>query len=281
MKNNDRKSTAVSRAIDMMTASEYAVSTTGFCSPGEIAEIYAEIRGTFGANIERCFFWGGCRGADRRVAVFLPEWCAPGDAPHHSLPQDCARCDFFASYLTEHPEITAEIPITALKITGSRFSELSHRDYMGAILALGFDRSVIGDIALTSSSEAVAFVSDKVAPYICSELKKIGRDGVSTQIEPISPMWEIPRKFAPVPIIVSSPRLDGVVKALTNQSRENSAAMVRAGLVDLSYFTTDDVSAQVKEGDILSIRGYGKFAIGAVVGETKSGRIKIECKKYL
>lgn len=281
MKNNERKSAAVAHALDMMAASEYAVSTTGFCSPGEIAEIYSEIRALFGAQAERCFFWGGCRGADRRVAVFLPEWYTPESAPRHSLPQDTARCDFFAAYLTDHPEISTEIPITALKITGSKFRELSHRDYMGSLLALGFDRSVIGDIALTSSCEAVVFVSSKVAEYICSELKKIGRDGVSARIESIPPTREIPRKFASTPITVSSPRLDGVVKALTNQSREDAAAMVRAGLVDLSYVTTDDVSAQVKDGDILSIRGYGKFVIGALIGETKSGRMKIDCKKYL
>ena len=82
-------------------------------------------------------------------------------------------------------------------------------------------------------------------------------------------------------VVVSSPRLDGVVKAVTNKSRELSAEMVRSGLVELSYVQTDNVSAEVKEGDILTVRGFGKYVIGRTEGTTKSGRVRISIKKYL
>jgi RNA-binding protein YlmH len=57
--------------------------------------------------------------------------------------------------------------------------------------------------------------------------------------------------------------------------------MVRSGLVELEYRQTDNVSAEVKEGMILSVRGFGKYVIGPVSGTTKSGRIRISCKKYI
>ena len=281
MKTSENKSINVSRAAEKLRASEYAVAVTDFYSPGEIMEIYSELCGAADNGIGRCFFWGGCRGAERRAAVFLPEWYMPEDAPRHSLPNDAERCSFFASYLTERPEIAEEIPITALKITGSSFKELSHRDYMGSILSLGIDRSVVGDIAVVSPCEAVVFVSSRIAPFIESSLDKIGRDGVTVTEAPNNYLWEIPRRFEEIPLTVSSPRLDGIVKAITGKSREDAAEAVRGGLVELSYAVTDNVSAEVKPGDIISIRGYGKFVIGDVTGETKSGRLKIGCRKYV
>ena len=281
MKTTDNKNVSIARAAEKLRAADYSVAVTDFFSPGEIMEIYSELCGAPDNGIARCFFWGGCRGAERRAAVFLPDWYMPESAPRHSLPNDSERCSAFAEWLTEHPEIAEEIPITALSIKGSSFRELTHRDYMGSILALGIDRSVIGDIAVVSPSEAIVFVCDRIAPYITSELTKIGRDGVTVSKADIDFTWEVPRRFTPLPLVVSSPRLDGIVKAITGLSREDSADMVRAGLVELSYRQTDNVSAEVKEGDVVSVRGYGKYVIGAVTGETKSGRLRIDCKKYV
>ena len=280
MKNSDSRSSAVPRALELLRASEYAVTVTDFLSPGEQVEIYKELCVPT-LTPTGCFFWGGCRGVERCTAVFLPEWYLPADAPSHAMPSDKERTDFFSSYLKDHPEISAEIPITAVKVTGSGFRELSHRDYMGSILSLGVNRSVVGDIAVVSETEAVVFVADRIADYIVSSLTKIGRDGVKAEITEIDPEWDIPRRYADMPLVVSSPRLDGIVKAITGQSRETCAEMVRAGLVELSYTATDNVSAEVKAGDIVSVRGYGKYLIGDTFGETKSGRLKIECKKYL
>ena len=280
MKAADNTSISVSRAKDACRASEFSVAATDFFSPGEVCVIYKELCTPSGGSAN-CFFWGGCRGAERRSAVFLPEWYMPDGAPRHSMPNDTERTAFFSSYLKEHPEISDEIPITALSIKGSGFRELSHRDYMGSVLALGIDRSVIGDIAVISPNEAVIFVHDKISDYILSELTKIGRDGVQVSRINVDPEWEIPRRYADMLLTVSSPRLDGIVKAITGLSREESAEKVRGGLVELSYVQTDNVSADVTEGDIVSIRGFGKYLIGSVTGETKSGRLKIQCKKYL
>ena len=277
---SEKSSSPVPRALDLMRASEYTVTVTDFLTPGEQCDIYKELCVPT-LTPAGCFFWGGCRGAERCAAVFLPEWYLPADAPNHTMPADRERTEFFSSYLKEHPEITAGIPITALKITGSGFKELSHRDYMGSILSLGINRSVLGDIAVVSESEAIVFVADRIAEYIVTSLTKIGRDGVKVERTSIDPEWTVPRRYADVPIVVSSPRLDGVVKAITGQSRETCAEMVRAGLVELSYSVTDNVSAEVRADDIVSVRGYGKYLVGKVTGETKSGRLKIECKKYL
>ncbi len=278
MKNTDM---SVSRAAELYRESEYAVAVTDFLSPGEKAEIYHELVARIGNGISRCFFWGGCRGAERCAAVFLPEWYLPESAPVHRMVADTERVDAFAAFLETNDDLREQIPIQALKIRGSGFRNLTHRDFMGGILSLGIDRSVVGDIAVTSESEALVIVHEKIAPYLLTELKKIGRDAVKVEKCDLTPAFEIPRQYADEPIVVSSPRLDGVVKALTGKSRETAAEMVRSGLVELEYKQTDNVSAEVKEGMILSIRGFGKYVIGHTSGTTKSGRIRISCKKYI
>ena len=56
---------------------------------------------------------------------------------------------------------------------------------------------------------------------------------------------------------------------------------MKQGLVTLSYKENCDTSAEVREGDILSVRGYGKYLVGDITGQTKSGRIKLKLKKYI
>ncbi len=279
MKNTDNM--LLSRAVELFHESEYAIAVTDFLSPGEKLNVYNELIARVGSGISRCFFWGGCRGAERCAAVFLPEWYLPENAPLHKMPIDEDRTTAFAEHLIETPDIAEELQITALRIRGSGFRELGHRDFMGGLLSLGIDRSVVGDIAVISESEALVFVKSKIAPFICDELTKIGRDGVKTEIADISPDFIIPRRYEDISIVVSSPRLDGVVKAITGKSRETAADMVRAGLVELSYNATDNVSHSVNEGDILSIRGFGKYVVGKTTGQTKSGRVRIGLKKYL
>ncbi|MGN1346230.1 MAG: YlmH/Sll1252 family protein [Eubacteriales bacterium] len=272
---------AVSRAMDKLRESEYAVGVTDFMSPAEIAEVYSNFTTRSGSGIARCFFWGGCRGAERCAAVFLPDWYLPEEAPPHALPLDTPRRDAFAAHLAANPDLREEIPIRALRIRGSGFRSLTHRDFMGGILSLGIERSTVGDIVVLSEAEALVFVLEKIAPYLVAELRKIGRDGVRTELWDVAPDYELPRRFETVEITVSSARLDGVVRALTGKSREASADMIRDGLVELRYQPTDDVSADVREGDILSVRGLGKYIIGAPDGQTRSGRLKIKCRKYV
>ncbi len=279
MKNRD--STTVSRAMELWRSSEYEIALSDFLTPGEKLEVYRELNARIGNGISRCYFWGGCRGAERGVAVFLPEWLAPEDAPRHKMPLDEERTAFFASWLKANPSAAEEIPITALSVRGSGFAELGHRDFMGGILSLGVDRAVVGDIAVLSPSEALVFIAHRIAPFLCAELTKIGRDSVRTEITKIPPDYLLPRRYEEMVIVVASPRLDGVVKALLSKSRETAAELVRQGLAELNYAPCTDVSKEVGDGDVLSVRGVGKFVIGAETGTTKSGRIRMVCRRYI
>ncbi len=272
---------AAERALELFRESEYEIKVSKFLTPKECILVGNSLRSAAGKGAGRCFFFGGCRGTERCAAVFLPEWLC--DSPEfEDVPSVGAEREaFFARRLAQDPELAGEIPIAPIRISGSGFKTLGHRDFMGSILSLGIERNMIGDILVTSESEALVFVMEGIVPYLLGELKKIGRDGVKCSRAEISPQYIAERAFEELCIHVSSLRLDGVVNQLTGEGRSKSAELIAEGMVDHNYFTASNVSAEVKEGDIISVRGVGKFIVGSSEGTTRSGRLRVKCRKYI
>ncbi len=273
---------APERALDLFKESEYEMKTSKFLTPKERILVGNTLRVAAGKDARRCFFFGGCRGTERCIAVFLPEWLFDSLTAEDAAGDDeSVREAFFTQCLAEDRALRTEIPIAALRIKGSGFKSLGHRDFMGSILSLGIERNMIGDILVTSEHEALVFAMEGIVPYLLSELHKIGRDGVTCTRTELSPTFTAERAFEELMIHVSSLRLDGVVNQLTGEGRATSAELILGGSVDHNYFTATNVSAEVKTGDIISIRGYGKFIVGTSEGTTKSGRIRVKCRKYI
>ena len=91
--------------------------------------------------------FGGYEHAERQIAAFLP------DALSYNY----------------------DFPVVSLKIRPlqKKFAEdLSHRDYLGALLNLGVDRSKIGDI-LVGEKEAIFFCEEGIAPFLQQELTRV------------------------------------------------------------------------------------------------------------
>lgn len=269
------------RAAEMAASAEYATAAMPFLTPRERLLVHDALLRCHQAD--RAFFWGGCLGCERTMAVFLPDWRMTEPAP---LPKggyegafDAAREAWFASLLREDPSLGEEIPLCALQITGSGFAALSHRDFMGAILALGIGRSVLGEIVVTEEG-ALVFTTPDMAVYLTENLTRIGRDSVRIRRTETDPFMEIPRQYENISVTAATPRIDGVVRALTNLSREEAAGLVRAGMVERNYNPVLDVDRQIVPGDVLTIRGYGKYRVDRTDEETKRGRRRILCRKY-
>lgn len=269
----------VSRAKELAERSGYSIGFSDFLSPREQMIFYKTLVAAHcGSN---CFFWGGCLGAERRMALVLPDWML-SDAPDNSFIFDPAIDSFIVSLIDSGMD-SGEISenVVSVKLSGSTYSTLTHRDWLGSILALGIRREVIGDIAVFSDHEATVFASSKIAEFIADSLTHVKDDKVTASIDTSGTILESPRTFRHLETIVPSLRLDCIVKSLTNLSRSDAADLVKSGKVDVNYFTETDADAEIEPDDILSIHGFGKFIVDRVEGHTKSGRIKLKSRKYI
>lgn len=169
-----------------------------------------------------------------------------------------------------------DYPITAIEITQK--SELSHRDYLGAILSLGISRDVVGDIIVTSN-KCTVFVLKKIAEYIVINLSKIGNQNVSAKIIDLGELDVPEQNFVTISKTVAAPRLDAVVSVFCNLARNKALELVEGDRVQVNYRSCATASKLLKEGDVLTVRGFGK-AIFTEGGTSKKGRMFISLKKY-
>lgn len=169
-------------------------------------------------------------------------------------------------------------PVCGISFTYKKEYSLGHRDFLGSLMSLGIKREAVGDI-ITGEGETVVFVKSELKDYIITQISKIGRVGVAVK------EWSdgfLPQNsdFENVVLTVSSARLDNIVSAVLSLGREKSAEQIRQGKVFVNSAETDNVSSILKEGDKISVRGYGKFLLEGFSGLTKKGRLKINIKKY-
>ncbi len=217
-----------------------------------------------------CFLYGGYKDAERKCAFFLPEF-------YSDLIDDIEDFDGTTSIL----ESELAEAIKALRIKGSGYRTLSHRDFLGAILNLGIERSAIGDLCITDDNTCVIFATASVTALILNGCERIGSDKVKIEEIPLSKSFNFEKKTKQISDTVASDRLDCVVSALASESRERSKQLILSGFVECNYSPCERTDLRISEGDTITIRGTGKFIIVSITEETKKGRIKLAAKKYI
>lgn len=168
---------------------------------------------------------------------------------------------------------TVDFPIRAIYFKYRISDNLSHRDFLGAIMALGIERNCVGDI-IVNNGYAVCYVKSDIYDFVISQLSKVGRCGIKV-IDEKSCKVNYDRNFEQLSLTVSSMRLDVIVASLTGLSREKTRELILAQKVFTNYNVNQNVSHKLNANDILTIRGKGKYIIVDTQGVTKKGRLKI------
>lgn len=194
--------------------------------------------------------------------------------------EDCERqmMGFSAEALVE-----TEFPIHIIKIRrkSKKFgqADLSHRDYLGSILGLGIDRSKVGDI-LVAEDSAVCFVAEEIAPYITAVLEQVSKTAVIA--EETEGAEAIPRRQTETKrLTVASLRLDAVAGEAFHLARGKVQTLIGAEKAQVNWNIVTNTSHQLKEGDMVSLRGFGRFRIKTIGGKTKKDRTGLEIEKYI
>lgn len=186
----------------------------------------------------------------------------------------------YLSIWSEKMEKPAEeiYPFGALTVFFRKQDELTHRDFLGSLLSLQIERSAMGDF-LVGEGMAVLFLDKVPLKMVHDSLEKVGRIGVRSvygQPDILPPAFLIEEKR----IVIASLRLDVVVAGVINISRMESTCLIQNGLVKVNYQENRENSYLLQEGTLLSIRGYGRFRMKQVLGETRKGRISVLLEKY-
>jgi len=161
-------------------------------------------------------------------------------------------------------------PIQAVTVKFNKFNNPpGHRDYLGAILGLGLDRSRVGDIRLGESA-AVVYVHSDVASFICENLTRVGRAVVSAKLGEV--VFIKDKNHVKRKINVTSMRLDAVLAAGFNTARGKAATLIESEKVFVNWQAGKKTQI-INEGDTITVRGMGRLANIIIEGTTRKDKI--------
>lgn len=218
----------------------------GFLSPEQSVAAQKRLK----KRSVRYGFFGGYDDAQRVLLGCFPDW-ASGD----------------------------EYPITAVTFKYRKSDVLAHKDFLGSLMGLGLTRESVGDI-LVGEGKTIAFLSEDIADFVVKQTTKIGRVGVTVTL---GAEGELPKTgtLTDFSDTVASARLDCIVAALGNFSRGVANEKIISGFVSVNSFAVEKITHTVNEGDIVNIRGKGKFIITSLDGRTRKNRVVLNYKKYV
>ena len=182
----------------------------------------------------------------------------------------------------------ADFPISCIKIApvNNKFCDkLTHRDFLGAVMNLGIERNQVGDIVV---KEADSYSKASVAYVYCKSNKEKLIESITSikhttvYCEAVA-MTEIDStpKYREIIGSVASLRLDAVTAVALKSSRSQCLEHIRAGNVYINGRNSTENAKEIKDGDILTVRGFGKYLIETSENTTRKGRYHIIVKQYI
>lgn len=205
----------------------------------------------------RTVFWGGYADAERVMALFLPD------------------------YLTAEDAVAPEgSPLALLRAEKSPADSLSHRDYLGALMGLGIERAVLGDIVLHADG-ADLFVIEDMAEFILMNFLRAGRKRVTLSRIPLTAFRSPETEEQVGEGSVASLRLDSVAALIFRLSRTQVQERIAQGTVFLNQMQCIKPDAEIAPGDRITVRGLGRARVLERGGVSRKGRLFIRFARSL
>lgn len=252
------------RAEDLMRRCEkqYTPQFTSFLTPEE--QVIVERLAKAHPDVF-VIFSGGIKNAERRKACFFP-------ADIYVYPEN----------QEQSMELEALAETEFVEISGSGFVNISHRDVLGSIMSLGIKRETLGDIIVDSDAKkAYIAVMPGIADYICANLERVARDKVRLKRIDGKSVPERKQSFSDMSLTLASVRLDALVSGMLGISRDKAKTLIASGRVSLNHTEAKNCDRDFSEGDIIAVKGEGKFAVDAFLGLTAKNRYRVVVRKYL
>ncbi len=211
-------------------------------------------------NFNNYIFYGGYENAERELLIVFPSK--------------------FDNFMIEK-NYNNILEIIQIDLPEELYGTYEHRDYLSGIIKLGVVRSKVGDIIVTPK-QAQILVEKELSKYFLTNLPELTRFSKSQiTAHPLEEIIQKEVKFKDINVILSSLRLDKFVAELGKTSRNKSIDLIAEGRVFINAENEYKPSKSIKEGDIITIRGKGKFIFNNIEKTTKNGKFLVNVKKYI
>lgn len=208
--------------------------------------------------------YGGYPEAERKIVCFLPDSFYPAPEPE-DYPLDCIR----------------------IAPVNRRFSDpLTHRDFLGTVMGLGLERDQIGDIIVKQEGSegnkmpaGYLFCKNNKSELLL-DITRIRHTTVTAEVVDAGDLDQI-QEYKDITGNVSSLRLDAILAVAVRTSRSQGLQLIRDGNIYINGKCCTENARQLSDGDILSVRGYGKYRFLHNGSRSKKGRYQITVKQYI
>lgn len=177
-------------------------------------------------------------------------------------------------------EYPAPISLLLVQPLMKKFSEeLTHRDYLGAVMNLGISRAKTGDV-IVQEMQAYLIVSEPIADYICENLTRIRHTSVVCKKIDWQEFDYVPR-VKEITGSIASVRLDAVIGLAFSQSRSKLTAYISEEKVQVNGKVITSNAYTLKDNDLVSVRGLGKFRYKGTSAVTRKGRLMATIEVFM
>lgn len=236
--------------------SKNKITNTDFLNMSEKAEAEKFLKENHIKNY--AFFGGNGEESDRNILLFYPE-----------------------KFTIEMVQKNYDKILSGIRIKLPKELQYEHRIYLSGIMKLGIKREKIGDI-LVREDGAEIIALNEVVDFLVNNLSELTRfKSAKFDIISIGDIQQKEKEFENLSIIVSSMRLDNFVSELAKCSRSKALEIIEQQRVYLNYDVETKFSKKVNLGDVLNIRGKGKFIVSEIDRKTRTEKWVINIKKFI
>ena len=195
------------------------------------------------------------------------------------------RCDESEASADDNNKIEDDLKkgcVAAIEVKGNFiFDSATHRDFLGAVLGTGIERSVVGDILVQGERGAQILTTPEMVEYLEQNLTQVRTVPVKTSGIEMNQLRVPEARTQEIRSVESSMRLDSIASAGFRMSRQKALDRIKSGDVKLNWKSEGfKPSSIVREGDIISCIGKGRVEVKEV-GSTKKGKFSVYMVRYV
>ena len=146
-------------------------------------------------------------------------------------------------------------------------------------MALGVQRELLGDI-IVRENETYLFCLERIADYIAVNFTQARHTALRCQrvdAPPAGALFTLRRQT----VQLSSERLDALVAHVYKLSRGDAQALFPAGKIFVDGRLCENTGAAPKAGQIISVRGFGRFRYQGLDSLSKKGKSNVVVELYV